>query len=90
MTLTSFVFTELANTMKYGRGLLYNLVSPSDVTVFHRMKYGGGGCYIALFSRGDVTAFHRIYINVNVNYISTKKCYIKLLFCYTCMSLLNK
>ena len=26
MTLTSFVFTELANTMKYGGGVLYNLV----------------------------------------------------------------
>ena len=26
MTLTAFVFTELANTMKYGGGLLYNLV----------------------------------------------------------------
>ena len=26
MTLTSFVFTELANTMKYGRGVLYNLI----------------------------------------------------------------
>ena len=26
MTLTSFIFTELANTMKYGGGVLYNLV----------------------------------------------------------------
>ena len=26
MTSTSFVFTELANTMKYGGGFLYNLV----------------------------------------------------------------
>ena len=26
MSLTSFVFTELANTMKYGGGVLYNLV----------------------------------------------------------------
>ena len=26
MTLTSFVFTELANTMKYGGGILYNLI----------------------------------------------------------------
>ena len=43
MTSTSFVFTELANTMKYGGGFLYNLFSPSDVTAFHRMKYGGGG-----------------------------------------------
>ena len=26
MTLTSFVFTELANTIKYGGGFLYNLI----------------------------------------------------------------
>ena len=26
MTMTPFVFTELANTMKYGGGVLYNLV----------------------------------------------------------------
>ena len=32
MTSTSFVFTEQANTMKYGEGFLYNLVSPGDVT----------------------------------------------------------
>ena len=70
MTLTSFVFTELANAMKYGgRGIIYIILyyiilyyiilyyiilyyivyiyiilfSPSDVTTFHRMKYGGGG-----------------------------------------------
>ena len=72
-TLTSFVFTELANTMKYEGGVLCNLVftewrhwvsqnevwgrgsyitlfSPSDVTEFHRMKYGGEESYITLFS----------------------------------------
>ena len=45
MTLTSFVFTELANTVKYGGGVLYSLTlfSPSDITALHRMKYGGGG-----------------------------------------------
>ena len=43
MTLTSFVFTELANTMKYGGGESYiTLFSPSDVTALHKMKYGGG------------------------------------------------
>ena len=26
MTVASFVFTELANTMKYGGGALYNLI----------------------------------------------------------------
>ena len=36
------------------------LFSPSDVTAFHRMKYGGRGDYITLFSPSDVTAFHRI------------------------------
>ena len=42
-TSTSFVFTELANTMKYGEGSYITLFSSSDVTAFHRMKYGGGG-----------------------------------------------
>ena len=43
MTLTSFVFIELANTIKYGEGFYITLFSPSDVTEFHKMKYGGGG-----------------------------------------------
>ena len=44
MTLASFVFTEPANTMKYGGGGGYiTLFSPSDVTASHRIKYGGGG-----------------------------------------------
>ena len=45
MTSTSFVSTELANTMKYGGGggSYITLFSPSDVTAFHRVKYGGGG-----------------------------------------------
>ena len=44
MTLSSFVFTDTANTMKYGGGVYYiTLFSPSDVTEFHKMKYGGGG-----------------------------------------------
>ena len=60
MTSTSFVFTELANTMKYGGSSYITLFSPSDVTAFHRMKYGGRGCYITFFSPSDVTAFHRI------------------------------
>ena len=41
MTSTSFVFTELANTMKYGGEVLYNLV----FIEFHRMKYGGEGLH---------------------------------------------
>ena len=43
MTSTSFVFTELADTMKYAEGFYITLFSPSDVTAFYRMKYGGGG-----------------------------------------------
>ena len=44
MTSTSIIFTELANTMKYGgEGAYIILFSPSDVTAYHRMKYGGGG-----------------------------------------------
>ena len=37
MTLTSFIFTELANTMKYGEGCYITLFSPSDVTAFYRI-----------------------------------------------------
>ena len=37
-----------------GEGSYITLFSPSDVTAFHRMKYGGG-----VFSQSDVTAFHR-------------------------------
>ena len=36
-------FHQLANTMRYGEGSHITLSSPSDVTAFHRMKYGGGG-----------------------------------------------
>ena len=46
-----------------GEGSYITLFSPSDVTAFHRMKYGGGGYYITLFSPSDVTAFHRILWN---------------------------
>ena len=60
MTSTSFVFTKLANTMKYGEGSYIALFSPSDVTALHKMKYGGRRCYITLFSPSDVTAFHKM------------------------------
>ena len=66
MTSTSFVYTELANTMKYGEGSYKTLFSPSEITAFHRMKYVGGDV-IALFSPNDVTAFHRILIILLVN-----------------------
>ena len=41
MTSTSFVFTE---------GSYVTLFSPSDVTAFHRMKYGGGVLYNLVFT----------------------------------------
>ena len=46
-----------------GEGSYITLFSPSDVTAFHRMKYGEGGYYITLFSPSDVTAFHIILWN---------------------------
>ena len=46
----SFVFTELANTMKYGEGSYITLFSPSDVTAFYRMKYGEGMLYNLVFT----------------------------------------
>ena len=53
ITSTSFVFTELANTMKYGGGGggYITLFSPSDVTAFHRLKYGGGDVIKPCFHR---------------------------------------
>ena len=60
MTSTSFVFTELANTMKYGRGLLYNLVFTEWRHCVTQNEVWGRGCYITLFSPSDVTAFHRM------------------------------
>ena len=47
---STFVFTELANTIKYGRGFLYNLVFTSDVTAFHRIKYGEGVLHNLFFT----------------------------------------
>ena len=45
-----------------GEGSYITFFSPSDVTAFHRMKYGGGGV-ITLFSPSDFTAFHIIPLN---------------------------
>ena len=53
-----------------GEGSYANLFSSSDVTEFHRMKYGGGGLIIiTLFSLSDVTAFHRIFYDNHDIYI---------------------
>ena len=60
MTSTSFVFTELANTMKYGGGFLYNLVFTEWRHCVSQNEIWGRECYITLFSPSDVTAFHRI------------------------------
>ena len=48
-----------------GEGSYITWFSPSDVTTFHRMKYGEGGYYITLFSPSDVTAFNRVTDNVH-------------------------
>ena len=58
---TSFVFTQLANTMKYGGGFLYNLVFTEWRHCVSQNEVWGRGCYIILFSPSDVTAFHRIW-----------------------------
>ena len=60
MTMTSFVFTKLANTMKYGGGVLYNLVFTEWRHWVTQNGVWGRGSYITLFSHSDVTAFHRI------------------------------
>ena len=43
MTSTSFVFTELANTMKYGGGFLYNLVFTKWWQCVSQNEVRGGG-----------------------------------------------
>ena len=60
MTSTSCVFTELANTMKYGEGFLYNLVFTEWCHCVPQNKVWGRRRYTTLFSPSDVTAFHRI------------------------------
>ena len=60
MTSTFFVFTELANAMKYGGGFLYNLVFTEWRHFVSQNEVWGRGYYITLFSPSDVTAFHRI------------------------------
>ena len=64
MTLTSFVFTELANIMKFGGWVLYNLVFTEWRHCVSQSEVWGRGCYITLFSPTDVAAFHRIAILV--------------------------
>ena len=63
MTSTFFVFTELANTMKYGGGFLNNLVFTEWRHCVSQNEVWGRGYYITLFSPSDVTAFHRILWN---------------------------
>ena len=61
MTLTSFVFTELANTMKYGGGgVLHNLLFTEWRHCASQNEVWERGCYRTLSSPSDVTAFHRI------------------------------
>ena len=60
ISLTSSVFTELANTMKYGGGVLYNLVLTEWRHWVSYNEIWGRGFHITLFSPSAVTAFHRI------------------------------
>ena len=60
MTMAFFVFTELANTMKYGGGVLYNLVFTEWRHCVSQNEVWGRGSYITLFSPSDVTEFHRM------------------------------
>ena len=61
MTLTSFVFTELANTMKYGEGVSYNIIFTECRHWVSQNEEWERGSYITLFSPSDFTAFHRIW-----------------------------
>ena len=58
MTMTSFGFTELANTMKYGRGVLYTLVFTEWRHCVSQNKVWERVSYIPFFSPSHVTAFH--------------------------------
>ena len=51
MTLTSFVFTELANTMKYGGGVLYNPCHPFLLSSLFRY------CDQLYFTMADILFF---------------------------------
>ena len=60
MTSTSFVFSKLANTIKYGGGFVYNLVFTEWRHCVSQNEVWGKGCYITFFSPSEVTAFNRI------------------------------
>ena len=60
MTSTSFVFTELANRMKYhGGGFLYNLVFTGWRHCVSQNEVWGRGCYITFFHRVTSLRFTR-------------------------------
>ena len=52
------------NTMKYGEGVLYNLVFTEWRHCVPQNEVWGRGCYITLFSPSDVTAFQRIVLRL--------------------------
>ena len=60
MTLTSFVFTELVNTMTYWGGVLYNLVFTEWRHSVLQNEVLGRGVLYNLVSTSGVTAFHGI------------------------------
>ena len=66
MTSPSFVFTELANTVKYGGGFIYNLVFTEWRHCVLQNEVWERGCYITLFSSSDVIAFHIINIFLHI------------------------
>ena len=68
MTSTSFVFTELASTMKLGEGSYITLFSTECRHGVPQKEVWGRGCYITLFSANAVIAFHKI-----VNFDPLKK-----------------
>ena len=64
MTLTSFVFTELANTMKYGGGVLYNLAFTEWRHWVSQNEVWGRGSYITEYATRCIKIKKQIIITV--------------------------
>ena len=60
MTSTSFVFTELANTMKYGGGFLYKLVFTEWRHSVKKKLYNTPSPILHSVKRSDVTRFGQL------------------------------
>ena len=82
MTSTSFVLTELANTMNYWGMFWYNLVFTEWRNCVSQNEVWGRGCYITLFSQNYVTKLEQLnhfadnlrswYMVVQLNLPTTK------------------